>query len=51
MRRELAPVAQEEEVALPVFRGGGGVRSGVDVTSNRGIREALDEGRALDELR
>ncbi len=51
LRRELAPAAREEGVALPVFQGGGGVRSGVDVTTNRGLREALDEGRALDDLR
>jgi len=38
-------------VALPVFRGGGGVHPGVDVTTNRGLREALDEDRDLDDLR
>jgi len=33
---------------IPVFRGGGGVRPGVDLTSNRAIYELLDEGVALD---
>jgi len=27
------------------------VHPGVDVTTNRGLREALDEGRDLDDLR
>ncbi|MGH8984654.1 MAG: ribbon-helix-helix protein, CopG family [Acidimicrobiia bacterium] len=36
---------------VPVFRGGRGVRVGVDVTSNRGLLEALDEGRALEDIR
>lgn len=51
LRRELAVPAQEKGVALPVFRGGGGVHPGVDVTTNRGLREALDEDRDLDDLR
>lgn len=51
LRRELAAPAPEEGVGVPVFDGGGGVRPGVDVTTNRGLREALDEGRSLDDLR
>jgi len=51
LRHELAAPAPEEGVAVPVFDGGDGVRPGVDVLTNRGLREALDEGRALEDLR
>lgn len=51
LRRELAGPPLEEGATVPVFRGRGGVRAGVDVLNNRGFREALDEGRALDDLR
>lgn len=51
LRRELASPARKEGAALPVFRGGGGVRPGVDVMTNRGLREALDEDHVLDDLR
>jgi Arc/MetJ family transcription regulator len=51
LRRELGTPTETERPAVPVFRGGTGARSGVDLTSNRGLREALDEGAALDELR
>ncbi len=51
LRCELAAPARREGLPLPVFHGDGGVRPGVDVTTNRGLREALDEGQALDELR
>lgn len=37
--------------ALPVSRAGGGARPGIDLTSNRAMLEALDEGVPLDELR
>jgi hypothetical protein len=40
-----------ERPEIPVLRGEGGVRPGVDVTSNRALFEVLDEGRALDQLR
>jgi len=36
---------------IPVFRGGGGLRPGIDPTSNRSMLEALDEGVPLDKLR
>lgn len=51
LRRELAAPTHWEGLPLPVFHGEGGARAGVDVTTNRGLREALDEGQALDELR
>jgi hypothetical protein len=47
LRRELSRPAEggrPEEV--PVFRGGTGPRPGVDLTSNRGLHEALDDGVA-----
>lgn len=37
--------------AVPVHRGSGGVRPGVDPASNRSLREAVDEGRPLEDLR
>lgn len=37
--------------AVPVFRGGQGLRPGIDVTSNRAILEALDDDRTLEQLR
>jgi len=36
---------------LPVFRGGGGMRPGIDLTSNRALREALDADTPLSDLR
>jgi hypothetical protein len=45
LRRELATRASEgERPEVPVFRGGTGPRPGVDLTSNRSLHEALDEG-------
>ncbi len=37
--------------AIPVFRGGRGVRPGVDISSNRTLLEALDEGQGLEQTR
>lgn len=37
--------------AVPVFRGGTGPRPGVDLSSNRALLEALDEGVELDDRR
>ncbi len=51
LRRELAEPIQTEPPEVPVFRGGDGPVSGVDLTSNRAMREALDRGLELDELR
>lgn len=36
---------------VPVFQDGDGVRPGIDVTSNRALLEALDEGQAVEQLR
>jgi len=36
---------------VPVYRGGTGPRPGLDLTSNRALLEALDEGLELDARR
>ncbi len=36
---------------VPVFRGGTGPRPGIDLSSNRALLEALDEGVELDDKR
>lgn len=36
---------------VPIFRGGTGPRPGIDVSSNRALLEALDEGDELDGMR
>ena len=36
---------------IPVFRGGSGLRPGIDLDSNRAIAEFLDEGLPLEKLR
>jgi Arc/MetJ family transcription regulator len=51
LRRELAAPAQAHAPNVPVFRGGGGPVPGIDLTSNRALREALDRDIELDELR
>lgn len=52
LRRELAvPSQRAERPAVPVFRGGTGPRLGFDLTSNRALHEALDEGVELDARR
>lgn len=51
IRRELGSSAEVARRAVPVMTGGTGPRAGLDLTSNRALREALDEGRALHELR
>jgi hypothetical protein len=40
-----------EPLDVPVFHGGGGPLPGIDLTSNRAVREALDRGVELDALR
>jgi hypothetical protein len=52
LRRELShrPSAARGP-SVPVFRGGNGVRPGVDVTSTRALLEALDEGQPVERLR
>jgi hypothetical protein len=52
LRRELArPTRASAAPRVPIFRGGTGVRPGIDVTSNRALLEALDEGRPIEKLR
>lgn len=51
LRRELSAPIRAPAGDVPVFRDGGGVRPGVDVTSNRARQEALDAERDLPELR
>ncbi len=51
LRRELTRPGTVTPRAVPVFRGGTGPRPGIDLTSNRSLHEALDEGIALDRRR
>jgi hypothetical protein len=44
LRRELAEPALAEPLAVPVFRDGDGPLPGVDLRSNRALREVLDRG-------
>lgn len=51
IRRELGAPADVTPPPVPVMTGGTGPRPGLDLTSNRALREALDEGRSLGDLR
>jgi hypothetical protein len=52
LRRELAVrEGASERPPIPVFDGGSGPRPGIDLTSNRALFEALDEGLDLDSRR
>lgn len=51
LRRELSTSSASHPSPLPVLRGGSGLRAGVDATSNRAVREALDADQALTDLR
>lgn len=52
LRRDLAAEHEPANIpAVPVFRGGTGPRAGLDLTSNRALQEALDEGVDLQDLR
>lgn len=52
VRRELGrPSTDTPGPLIPVFRDGKGLRPGVDVSSNRALMEALDEGQALERTR
>jgi len=51
LRRELAERTDVEPSELPVFKGGGGPRPGVDLLSNRAIYEVLDGDADIAELR
>jgi len=45
------PAAPTATSAVPILRGAGGVRQGIDVASNRALLEALDEDRPVKGLR
>lgn len=51
LRRELAAPAPAAAIEIPVFRGEGGLKPGVDVTSNRVLYEALDAELEVHRLR
>lgn len=52
LRRELAMNDDPaERPPVPIFRGGNGLRPGVDITSNRALHELLDEGVSFEKLR
>lgn len=49
LRRELAATSEPgDRPPVPVFEGGSGPRAGIDLSSNRALHEALDEGLELD---
>jgi hypothetical protein len=52
LRRELSDSGRQgDRPAVPVFRDGTGPRPGLDLSSNRALHEALDEGLELDTRR
>ncbi len=52
LRRELSrKPSSSPRPNVPVFRGGTGLRPGVDAGSNRSLLEALDEGQPVERLR
>lgn len=51
LRVELSRPEEAEGPPIPVSRRGGGFKPGIDPTSNRSMREALDAGLPLDRLR
>jgi len=52
LRRELASADRAgDRPEVPVFRDGTGPRPGLDLSSNRALLEALDEGLELDPRR
>lgn len=51
LRRELAVDYDAPRPEVPIFRGGNGLRPGVDLTSNRALYELLDEGVPFEKLR
>lgn len=46
-QRIVAPEASASPVELPVFRGGNGMRPGIDPSSNRALYDALDDSGDL----
>lgn len=51
LRRELTEPSRRDPVEVPVFRGGDGPLPGIDLRSNRAMREVLDRDAELTELR
>lgn len=52
LRRELSVSYEStDRPPIPIFRGGNGLRPGVDLTSNRALYELLDEGVPFEKLR
>jgi len=51
LRREFVSPEVADPPDVPVFHGGGGPVPGIELSSNRALREALDVGRELDTLR
>jgi len=52
LRRELSRAGVDAgRPPIPVFTAGSGPRRSLDMSSNRGLLEALDEGQELDRLR
>jgi hypothetical protein len=51
LRRELADLPGGEPIEVPVFHGGDGPLPGVDLRSNRAVREMLDRDAGITELR
>jgi len=51
LRHETQRPEPAERPELPVFRGGTGMNPAVDPTSNRSMREFLDEGQPIEKLR
>ena len=52
IRHEIArEVSSPDRPDVPVHHGQGGVRPGVDVTANRSLVEALDDGVSIEKLR
>jgi hypothetical protein len=48
LQRELGEAdAPRQAPPVPIFHGGTGPRPGIDLTSNRALHEALDDGLAL----
>jgi hypothetical protein len=51
LRRELAEPRSADPVEIPVFHGGDGPLPGIELRSNRAVREVLERATGIDELR
>lgn len=49
--RELGRSPGEAAEDVPTYRGRGGLRPGIDPTSNRSMNEAIDRGAPIEKLR